>query len=247
MKVIPDQFNANKTYEWHSGDTESNWKKSRKEFGPDWYYYNKPIEYKFNSIGYRGPDTVFRDYFVAFGCSHTMGVGIHLEDTYCHLLSTELELDYFNFGLGGAAQNFVWTNSIMFAKEANPLPKFVVMQWPEVERLTIHDDERINLFLPNYHGDDDTTRAERNLYYNLIESETFLHNQARMYFESANLCWRALGVPVVNFTLSIKTGELFGIECFKGWTENRMLAARDLVHPGPIHNRQFADYIKNNI
>jgi len=247
MLAIEDTSNANKIHNWHSQDNESNWIKNAKRFGPTWRYFSDPIEYKFNSLGYRSPEPAEGEYFAAFGCSHTLGVGIHLQDTYCDLLSKDLNLNYLNFGLGGGAQNLLWTNNILVAKNAKRLPNFVILQWPETERINIFSKDRINLFLPNHPGDDYTSKYEKNLYLNLLGSENYLYGQAMGYFESTNLLWEALDVPVINFTLSEPVADLFGIKCFKGWTQDESIAARDCVHPGPIHNKQFVKFIKENL
>jgi hypothetical protein len=247
--AILDHHNANKIYFWHSGDTEENWKKGKERFGSTWRYYNDTIEYRFNSLGYRGPDPVELqgDYFVALGCSHTAGLGVHLEDTYCHLLSTELNLPYLNFGFPGGAQNLVWTNATLLAKNSKQLPKFVILQWPEIERLTIFHEEGISLFLPNFHGGDYAKPADKKLYISMLKSENFLYAQAIVYFQSTNLMLNSLGIKTINFTLSEMASELFDIHCFKGWGMDESLAARDLIHPGPIHHRQMLEFIKGQL
>jgi hypothetical protein len=243
MLAVKDSGNAGKIHQWHSQDNETNWINNSKKFGPTWRYFSEPIEYKFNSLGYRSPEPSNNKYFVAFGCSHTLGVGIHLDDTYCKLVADETKLDYLNFGLGGGSQNLLWTNNILLAKNTKKLPEFIILQWPETERINIFSENRINLFLPNHPGDNYTSKFEKNLYLNLLNSENYLYGQAMGYFESTNLLWKSLGIPVVNFTLSEPVGDLFDIQCFKGWTTDKRLAARDCEHPGPIHNKQFADYI----
>ena len=245
--AIKDTFNAGKTFAWHSGDTEENWKQACKRFGSTWYYYDNPIDYTFNELGYRSSRADIDKFFLAYGCSHTMGVGIHLEDTYCEVLSKDLKLSYLNFGMPGSAQNLLWANTVLWNKNAQAVPEFVILQWPEVERLTTWTNDRINLFLPNHAGDKYTSKHEQKMFHNMLASEDYMDMQARMYFESTNLIWKQRGVPVINFTLSAKVGELFNIKCFKGWTINEQLAARDLLHPGIVHNIDFAEYIKEQL
>jgi len=245
--AIKDNFNANKVMQWHSGDTEENWKRCRSRFGSDWYYYDKDIEYKFNRLGYRSPDNVADKFFLAYGCSHTMGVGLHVDDTYCELLSKDLNLSYLNFGMPGSGQNLLWANNVLWNKNSDLVPKFVILQWPEVERLTTWTDNRFNFFLPNHAGDKYTSKHEQRMFHNMLASEDYMDMQAHMYFESTNLLWQQRGIPVVNFTLSAKVGNLFDIHCFKGWTADETLAARDLLHPGVTHNKAFADFIKDQL
>jgi hypothetical protein len=248
--MIRDPYNANRIVNWHSGDTEKNWADGCKRFGPSWYYYDKPtIEYAYNSLGYRSPevDSISKDFFISFGCSHTLGVGLHLEDTYSYLLAQELKYEYLNFGMGGGAQNIVWANSTAWLTNQQLKPKFVILQWPEIERLTIHTDTRINLFLPSWHGAPDTKKSERNMYLYMLDNEEYLREQALMYFKNTNLLWKLAGVPTINFTLASGAGDLFNIKCFRGWTIDESKAARDLMHPGPEFNKQIVEYIKGHL
>jgi hypothetical protein len=103
------------------------------------------------------------------------------------------------------------------------------------------------LFLPNWPGSPDTKKSERNMYLSMLQNEDYMYTQSRMYFENTNLLWNLARVKTINFTLSVKTSELFGIQCFKGWTMDETIAARDRVHPGPIHNNRMMEYILRHI
>ena len=249
--MIKDPYNANQTFNWHSADTEEYWRVNRERIGSKWYYYDESntITYNYNSLGYRSPEIkdITRPFFISFGCSHTLGTGLHIEDTYSYLLSRDLNLDYLNFGMGGAGQNVVWSNSTKWLSANHPKPEFVILQWPEVERLTVYTDNRINLFLPNWPGKPDTKKSERNMYLYMLDCEDYLHTQALMYYENTNLLWKLAGVPTVNFTLASGAGDLFNIKCFRGWTIDESKAARDLMHPGPEFNKQIVEYIKSQL
>ena len=245
--AIPLKHLSNQTHYWSPGDTKENWIKNRKRFGESWRYYNDPITYKFNELGYRSQMYSKDPFFVALGCSYTMGVGIHEEDRYGDLLSTELNMPYMNFGIGGGSQNFVWMNNILLAKNLPRKPEFVIIQWPEIARLNIVTEDGIRMFLPHFIGGEYATHSERNLYLGMIDSPGFLYPQALSYFESVNLLWKSLGVKVINLTLSIECEELFDIYCLKGWTMNELNAGRDCVHPGPSHNVELAEYIKSQL
>jgi hypothetical protein len=245
--AIPIDHLADQVHYWNSGDSEDNWKKCRKKFGPSWRYYDDPITYRFNELGYRGQSYVKDPFFVTVGCSYTMGVGLHEEDRYGDVLSKELGLSYLNLGMGGASQNFVWINNVLLAKNLPRKPEFVVIQWPEIERLNTISEDGITLFLPNFLGGQYAKKSERNLYLSMIDSPGFLYPQSLTYFESVNLIWNAMGVKTVNITLSEQVGELFGIFCLKGWTMDESIAARDCIHPGPVHNRDIATYIKGQL
>jgi hypothetical protein len=131
---------TNKKLYFHSTDYEELYLKNKKEKGPDWYYYDNEIEYKFNSWGYRAKefDDLDDDYLLTFGCSYTEGVGLHYDDMWSTKLSKTLDLDIFNLGAGGTSPDFQMYNTILFFNHVlklNKLPKLVVYQWPEIHRI----------------------------------------------------------------------------------------------------------------
>jgi hypothetical protein len=130
---------TNKKLYFHSTDYEELYLKNKKEKGPDWYYYDNEIEYKYNSWGYRTKefDDLDKDYLLTFGCSYTEGVGLHYDDMWSTKLSKTLDLDIFNLGAGGTSPDFQMYNTILFFNHVlklNKLPKLVVYQWPATYR-----------------------------------------------------------------------------------------------------------------
>jgi hypothetical protein len=107
---------------WSGSDTLTNWENILNGNFPDngwayhkhvpnvdWnqlieYYKDKPIEYRFNSQGFR--DTELSDkpnnVDVYIGCSFTSGVGHHIEHTWPYLLGEKLGYPYINAGIGGS-------------------------------------------------------------------------------------------------------------------------------------------------
>ena len=79
------------------------------------YYYNKKIEYKYNSWGYRTKEfkDLEDDYILIFGCSFTEGIGLYYDDMWATKLSKELKLDVFNIGMGGTGVDFQFYNTTL--------------------------------------------------------------------------------------------------------------------------------------
>jgi hypothetical protein len=102
-----DQFPPNGTYHFMETDSEFNLNYNLKE-EPDnsslQYYLNNPITYKLNNCGFRTPDD-FNPYDwgnVYLGCSHTFGIGHHLENTWSYKLNKALgDGKFWNLGIGG--------------------------------------------------------------------------------------------------------------------------------------------------
>jgi hypothetical protein len=69
------------------------------------YYLDNPIEYSFNNQGFRTPDDFnsSEEGNVFLGCSFTMGIGLHLEDTWSYKLNQTLGGKFWNLSLGGSS------------------------------------------------------------------------------------------------------------------------------------------------
>ena len=142
-------------------DTLENYQKKLKSAPADWYYKDKEISYKRNSLGHRCKDISeldFDNYILFAGCSHTEGIGLELEKTYPYLLSKKLECDYYNLSLGGTGVDTMIHNlTVWLAKYKKP--KLLVVQFPHALRaitisqypvtitLSIHDTNHIEFLL----------------------------------------------------------------------------------------------------
>jgi|TARA_Y100000034_G_scaffold40915_1_gene50354 hypothetical protein len=67
------------------------------------YYKENPIEYSFNNYGFRTPDDFNEEDEgnVFLGCSHTMGVGHHLKNTWAYKVNKEVGGKFWNLSQGG--------------------------------------------------------------------------------------------------------------------------------------------------
>ena len=90
----------------------------------------------YNSFGYRTHefDNITDRHIVVGGCSHTEGVGLHLEQTWVKKLEKELDAQIINLGVGGSNAEFVSQNLSLWLENYKPLA--VIAQWPNVYRAT---------------------------------------------------------------------------------------------------------------
>ena len=98
---------ANTTLKWIPADTEEAFLKRLKKYPNDpslQHYLHNPIEYKMNNMGFRTPvdfvDGVEGNLFL--GCSHTMGIGHHLENVWAWKLNEYIGGNFLNASVGGA-------------------------------------------------------------------------------------------------------------------------------------------------
>jgi len=104
-----NSFLANQETNWNGTDSEELYQKNLVKNRSQLQQYNWidcSITYKFNSHGFRadefdspGPNVLF------LGCSHTLGVGLPVESTWPHIVSTKLKLKNYNLGVGGSSND----------------------------------------------------------------------------------------------------------------------------------------------
>jgi hypothetical protein len=89
MLEITDGFIGYKTSMrdvlYTGADDEKKFIDNLRKNSDDWYYRDKIISYKRNSLGHRCNDADkidLNNYILFTGCSHTEGVGLELEKTY---------------------------------------------------------------------------------------------------------------------------------------------------------------------
>lgn len=111
-------YPPNKTLLWCPSDTEKTFLNNLKKY-PDnktlKYYSENPIEYKFNNFGFRTPDD-FNDVDegnVYLGCSYTLGVGLHLEETWSYKLNQKIGGKFWNLSIAGSG--IMTSSRLMFA------------------------------------------------------------------------------------------------------------------------------------
>lgn len=238
-----------KNYKFFSSDSEEHFKSSLEKLGSIWKYACQEINYNYNNHGQRCPNIntiTNNNFFVAYGCSHTEGIGLPESDRYSNILADRLKMQYLNFGTGGSSHNFLWINNILGCKNFKFKPKFVVCQWPEITRLASLSNRvnhNFNLETPNTIHNTDFGK----LWEKYIMVPSFYQTQTLGYFHSINQMWNSIGVQVVHFTLDQETAELLKIKYFKLFIENVYERARDLCHPGFIQNLEFANFIEDEL
>ena len=133
---------ADQELNWHGTDTEELYQKNlvkHPEKIASWS--NRPITYKFNSYGFRA-DEFDSDHpgVVFLGCSHTLGIGLPVESTWAHIVSTSLKLRNFNLSIGGTSNDTVFRMAQHWINQLQPdLVIFLSGPRTRVELHTIDD------------------------------------------------------------------------------------------------------------
>jgi hypothetical protein len=99
-KTLPGNF------DWFSTDSEDKFEKFSIQHKGYWNQKG-PIKYDFNSYGFRSkeefPEEVCRDSITFLGCSNTVGIGLHKENTWPYLLAKEMNLKEINLGISAGS------------------------------------------------------------------------------------------------------------------------------------------------
>jgi len=232
-----------------SSDQEELFNHSVKRLGPTWKYAKEEVHYVHNTLGKRSPELstiIDNNFFIAYGCSHTEGIGIAEEDRYSNVLAKRLGMKFLNFGQGSASQNFMWMNNTLGSKNLKFKPKFVICQWPEITRIGIihhRTFEFVYAHTLQYVNNTDV----RELWQKIVMVPKFYQAQALGYFHSINQMWSNVGTQVIHFTLDQETADLLKIKKFYYDLSDPYSLARDVWHPGATHNLEFADYIESEL
>lgn len=189
-------------------------------------YLDVPIEYKFNSHGFRTKEFSEKIDVVCFGCSFTMGTGVHGHQTWPEQLEKSTGLSVANLGQSGSSNDTVFRLALHYL----PLikPRYAVWLQTDMHRLEILD-------------------SDRKVTLNLLASDT-TNPCAKDYFTKL---WFGYNI---NQELNLKKNTLaFQQFCYNIGINHTVLPrseiypimgeARDLQHPGQITYKNLADRV----
>jgi hypothetical protein len=96
------------------------------------------VLYKYNDLGHRckNVEDIDMDNYILFaGCSHTLGEGLNLEQTYPYLTAKNLNCDYYNLGMSASGLDVMFYNVMMWLATYKK-PKLLVLQYPDHTRFS---------------------------------------------------------------------------------------------------------------
>jgi hypothetical protein len=96
-----------------------------------------PGDPEYNSLGHRCKEIAeldFDNYVLFAGCSHTMGIGVTLKQSFPYKIAKKLKCDYYNLGLGGGGVDAVEHNLLMWFTLYDKPPKYIFCEWPDHAR-----------------------------------------------------------------------------------------------------------------
>jgi hypothetical protein len=225
---------SSKTLYWDTSDNEQTYLKNlqnpeKKQLLLDAGYVDNSITYQFNSHGFRNKEFDQKFDIACFGCSFTMGTGVHNLHTWPQQLADLTNLNVANLGLSGSSNDCSYRMAEHYLKWLQP--KYAVWVQTDQHRLEIvnnNDKIAVNILA----SDSDNFYSNNFFIKTWMTSETNqilnLNKNTRAF---ANLCQEIGIIPLI-----ILRQEIINIDF-----------ARDLRHPGQKSYAQLAMRIKNLI
>jgi hypothetical protein len=265
VPIIHLPLKSNKRLKFTQTDSEEKFYENRKKFGVDWYYYNKDIDYTYNSWGYRTKEfsELNDDYILVFGCSFTEGIGLDYDDIWASKLGKKLNLDVFNLGIGGSGPDTSSYNTILFQNfilKNKKFPKYVVYQWTFENRTSFmihneYDSLNIETFSVSYPKDSYPKNHKK--YYDwyihsFIENGGELIKQNNLASMLCNNIWKSMNIPVYHWTWDddfiLRNPEFFNNSLIIEQINDKFeFKGRDVTHNGHLSQDIVVDKILEKI
>lgn len=195
---------ANQEILWHGTDSKELYQKNLSQNQSHLEQYNwidRSITYKFNSHGFRADEFDSPGSNVMFlGCSHTLGVGLPVESTWAHQVSTALKLKNYNLGVGGSSNDTAFRLAHYWIDQLRP--DLVIFLSADRTRLELHidDDQLYDLsvwpigfpivdnFAKCWHNND--TNSNMNYFKNILSIKQLCNEHSIKYVqeEALSIC-----------------------------------------------------------
>jgi len=216
---------SRQTLYWLPPDTQELYNlnlKNHKDQLEKYNWIDQPITYSFNSHGFRSEEFTNDPTVLFLGCSLTMGIGLPVENTWCHHVANQLNLHNANLGLGGSSNDTAFRLALHWLDKINP--KIVILYSPSTTRFELLGAHQYYDYLPGH------TAMPAQEYYKLwsLHSANGELSQIKNQLAIQQLC-TSLNIKFLSFDVE------------KYSQSNLVDLARDLMHPGLESNKAIAD------
>jgi hypothetical protein len=190
------------------------------------YFLKNPIVYEFNNFGFRTPDDFnsVDEGNVFLGCSHTLGIGHHIEDVWSYKLNEKIGGKFWNLGVGGSGIITHFRLLLGFSKKLKIKNVFHYAPINHRYEFIFNDNEFLSL---NSHEN------INNELFGMSYSQCFMTEKQSEFTHITyvnaigNLC-KEIGC---NYYL---------IDTYKNKVKNDKSVARDLIHYGKLWHEELS-------
>ena len=196
-------------------------------------FLNTQIDYRFNSYGFRTAEFDRPVDAVCFGCSFTMGTGVHSQDTWPEQLQALTGLSVANLGHAGSSNDTVFRFAEHYLKFLKP--RYAVWLQTDRHRIELLDDS-VPTSLNIMAGDTQNPCADDyfvKTWFAADENQTLNLKKNTMAFKY--VCETQGIEPIILDRILVTTLK---------FPDND---ARDLIHPGRDFYKTLAHRVKNII
>ena len=231
---------AGKTVAWCPSDSEqlfdqnmANAKTRAKleEFG--WTRDN--VSYTFNKEGFRADEFTggVSDSVLFLGCSHTIGIGMALEDSWTYKVASSLGLRRYNLAVCASSADTCFRLAHHWIPRLRP--KYVMMLTPSAGRMELLRGKDIFQFMPLMTNSDDSAMIEGFYKDWLSNPANYKLNRLKNVMGVQTIC-NDNGIPFIEIPVD---------EMHNRYMIQTM--ARDLMHPGREWNELVAKRFLDNL
>lgn len=211
-----------------------------------------PIKYLLNDQGYRIDHDYDEDGIVFYGCSFTFGVGLNKEDTFSGIVSEELGLANFNFGIPGVGLDASVIHALCLLRHTVKKPKAMVVLTPPPRRWNYFHGYQV---VTTSAGQIQRYRDITEEYQDSMEYQCVTDDMNNLIQTTKNIMVlrsvaEELNIPFVwadfskDFNREYKAFHYYEFCHQRGKDSlDEFDMARDLVHPGPKTHQEWADII----
>jgi hypothetical protein len=192
-------------------------------------FIDTQIEYRYNSYGFRTAEFDHQFDVACFGCSFTMGTGVHATDSWPEQLAAITGLQIANLGHAGSSND----TAFRLAAHYLPLltPRYAVWLQTDMHRIELLEDDRLNSL--NIMAGDTKNPCANDYFIKtwLSSSSNQLLNLQKNTLAFEHLC-NSLGITAIIMPRNTVV--------YSG-------TARDLQHPGADDYKKLAQRVQNII
>ena len=231
---------AGTTIKWLSPDSEDAYHKNladpaRRQMLEAFGWIDVDVRYKFNSDGFCTPEFDSRQNWLAIGCSFVQGTGINEQDRWTDIASSEIDLHCWNLGVAGCAGDTCYRVAKYYIPALKP--KFVVYLEPRYNRIEMKTLAEPAPLIINWAHDS----ASWNGPYvkQLLSEPANLEITAEKNREAIRSICQRHNIPLL----------VYGPDAYRTRVSDttKLDLGRDLLHPGRLNNRAFAQVVAKDI
>lgn len=223
-------MHAGKVLHWDTSDSQSLYLKNIKD--PKTYkelsnlgFVNTQIDYRYNSHGFRTDEFDNKIEVLCFGCSFTMGTGIHAKDTWPSQFAHKSGLKTANLGLAGSSNDTTFRLASYYLSLLQP--KYAIWVQTDMHRIELLDDS-IPVSLNILAGD--TSNPCANDYF--IKTWFSCDTNQQLQLQKNTLAFKMLCRLKNIIPIIIPINKVLFLDY-----------ARDLIHPGKLSYKKLAETV----